>query len=201
MNIDSHIELEVYPRRIYSQNRVNFDSPIWRTLPIGLENLRLGRSGFKFLHKGITEFSILDKVLIPPMSPTNPTRILVSELCSELEIFEVRSEYLSRNEYFNLVRRYKFVLVCEGNGYDTHRLWEVLYQNSIPIVIRTPWIDSLSWMNLPLLVVDHVQDIDRQLLETTLSRHQNLNSKHIPALWIDFWEEEFRGSYEESLVE
>lgn len=36
--------------------------------------------------------------------------------------------------YFKEIGKYKFVICPEGNGVDTHRLWETLYSKGIPIV-------------------------------------------------------------------
>jgi hypothetical protein len=36
--------------------------------------------------------------------------------------------------YFKEIGKYKFVICPEGNGIDTHRLWETLYSKGIPIV-------------------------------------------------------------------
>ena len=38
------------------------------------------------------------------------------------------------NSYFKTIGKFKFVVCPEGNGIDTHRLWETLYSKGIPIV-------------------------------------------------------------------
>src|SRR6185437_6783751 len=47
--------------------------------------------------------------------------------------------------------RYRFHIAVTGNGLDTHRLWEVLYLGSVPIVM-TSVLDKL-YENLPVLIV------------------------------------------------
>lgn len=59
---------------------------------------------------------------------------------------EGRISYLSR------LRSSNFTLCPEGNGIDTHRLWETLYMGGIPIVKSNSAIDSLV-SDLPVLVV------------------------------------------------
>ncbi len=159
-----------------------------RTLPIGIENIRLGRSGFKHLHKGLSHFKYMDRVLVPPMSPTNLSRVEVVALAkTKPELFAVMTDYLPTKQYFKKARAYKFIFACEGNGFDTHRLWEILYQNSFPVVLRSDWSISLQWLELPILLVDSVTDVTPGLLEEFLSRNENFHSELTPQLWIPFW--------------
>jgi hypothetical protein len=159
-----------------------------KTLPIGIENLRIGRSGFKHIHKGLTEFKNYERVLVPPMSPTNSSRIEVVTLAkSNPESYEVVTGLLPTKEYFRIAREYKFIFACEGNGFDTHRLWEILYQNSFPVVLRTNWSKTLEWLELPILYVDSVLDVTPELLQDFLVKNQHFNAKKTPHLWIPYW--------------
>lgn len=173
---------------VFCQNSTIISLNHVRTLPIGIENIRLGRSGFKRLHKGLSHFKYTNRVFVPPMSPTNLSRIEVVALAkTKPELFAVMTDYLPTKQYFKKARDYKFIFACEGNGFDTHRLWEILYQNSFPVVLRSDWSISLQWLELPILLVDSVTDITPSLLEEFLSRNENFNSELTPQLWIPFW--------------
>ena len=53
--------------------------------------------------------------------------------------------------------QYKWCICPEGNGVDTHRLWEAMYLGCVPIVLKSPFIDSLMHYTrgeLPIYVVD-----------------------------------------------
>ena len=176
------------PSSIFCQNNTIISLDNVRTLPIGIENIRLGRSGFKHLHKGLSHFKYTNRVFVPPMSPTNLSRVeVVAFAKTKPELFDVITDYLPTKQYFKKVREYKFIFACEGNGFDTHRLWEILYQNSFPVVLRSDWSISLQWLELPILLVDSVTDITPSLLEEFLSRNENFNSELTPQLWIPFW--------------
>lgn len=178
------------PKLVLCQNLTSSENTPYKTLPIGIENLRLGRSGFKYLHKPRFEFSVTDRVLLPPMSPTNESRIRTRGLAGKRnDIFDVKDGFLPTSDYFKLVREYKFVFVCEGNGFDTHRLWEILYQNSFPVIFKTKWAESLLWLNLPILMVSKIEDINPALLETHLHKFSSRQPRDYPALWMPFWEE------------
>jgi hypothetical protein len=147
------------------------ENGIGRVLPIGLENLRLGKSGFKRFFELPSTKSITQIVLVPPMRVTNPIRSQVAEICKEYPTrFQVIEKYLSTSDYFKLLAGYKYVLVLEGNGFDTHRLWECLYLDCLPIVIETPWsLKIIRELNLPVLTVSSVNSLQSVDLEQLLS--------------------------------
>lgn len=81
-------------------------------------------------------------------------------LCNKLEwLHEV-------SPYENLIRlsQYKFCICPEGNGVDTHRLWEALYLKCIPIVIKSQFTETLQRHNIPLIVLDKWEDFDERTL-------------------------------------
>lgn len=159
-----------------------------KTLPIGIENIRLGRSGFKHIHRGLSQFKNYERVLVPPMSPTNSLRMEVVRLAkSKPESYDVVTGLLPVKEYFRIAREYKFIFACEGNGFDTHRLWEILYQNSFPVVLRTNWSKTLEWLELPILYVDSVLDVTPAVLEHFLAKNQHFRAENSPQLWIPYW--------------
>jgi len=47
------------------------------------------------------------------------------------------------DNYLDNIYNHKFVLCPEGNGIDTHRIWETLYMGSIPVVERNITSDLL----------------------------------------------------------
>jgi len=67
----------------------------------------------------------------------------------------------------NIIRlaQYKFCICPEGNGVDTHRLWEALYLKCIPIVIKTPFTETLLRNNVPLIVLDTWDHFDESKME------------------------------------
>lgn len=160
----------------------------FRPLPIGLENLRGGRSGLKRYHKNNHVHMVMDKIYLPPMAPTNPIRFDVVEKASlNREIFEVDRQYKNEEDYFRNVKKYKFVFCCEGNGFETHRIWETLYQNSFPVMLETSFSKGLASLELPILLVKDLGEINANLLKNFLERNNAFDSRLQPKLWIDYW--------------
>lgn len=175
-------------RLFLCQNLVSEAGEFAHTLPIGLENLRLGRSGRPKFHSYQREFEISDRVLVPPMSPTNPIRASVLEQAKGMpELFDIPTSYLNEKKYFALTRRYKYLLALEGNGFENHRVWEALYRGSIPILLRSRWSESLLEYNLPMLYVDSIEEISGSLLEDFSKQFGEFNPSNLQPLWVPYW--------------
>ena len=157
-------------------------------LPIGLENLRLGKSGFKRLQKPFFGEKIEDRVLVPPMQITNPIRSITISKCLELpHVFDVHDGYLATAKYFDLIGRYKFVLVLEGNGFDTHRLWEVLYKGNSAILLDSPWSRLLKENQFPVHIIKDVYQIDLEELRN-FAEEKEAASAQVAKLSMVYWE-------------
>ncbi len=68
------------------------------------------------------------------------------------------------NDYIYNVYRHKFVVCPEGNGIDTHRIWETLFMGSIPIVLSSINISFYERL-LSILVVDNWNELTVERLQ------------------------------------
>jgi hypothetical protein len=103
------------------------------------------------------------------------------------ELFDSPLEYLNERDYFTLTKKYKFILALEGNGYETHRIWEALYQGSIPVMLNTPWSHSLKEYGLPILFVDLISELSSGILLDFYHRHGDFIPEELEILWTPFW--------------
>lgn len=63
--------------------------------------------------------------------------------------------------HFARLNKFKFAICPQGNGDDCHRTWECLYLRVIPIVLRTPFMETLlSQMSFPVIVLDKWEDLE-----------------------------------------
>jgi len=176
----------------FAQNS-GIDSPRVQTLPIGIENLRLGRRGIVRYYRPHTKARIEDKVFVPPMSDTNPVRAgIVEEALAKPQIFRVNTSYLRSSEYFRVAKTFRFVLCLEGNGSDTHRVWETLYFGNFPVLLSTPWSRSLARLELPLLIVDSLSELTEKLLLDFVSQNKGFDPRMTEQLWLPYWESMFK---------
>jgi hypothetical protein len=63
----------------------------------------------------------------------------------------------NKKEYFIELAQHKYAICPRGNGLDTHRIWECLYLNVIPIVIKS---DFPNIYNLPIIILNNWESID-----------------------------------------
>lgn len=179
-----------FPKELYLQNLGFPARENVKLLPIGLENYEHVRSGFAFFHREPKKFAIRDKILVPPMSATNPMRSYVLSNVDKFPIFRKESRYLNVFKYFRLVRKYEYVFVCEGNGYDTHRLWEVLYQGSKPVVFRSDFTSNLMQLGLPILAIDDLSELSIESLDHHRQAYIDYRKETVDLLWLKYWKSE-----------
>jgi len=63
-----------------------------------------------------------------------------------------------KRDYFIELAKHKSCICPRGNGIDTHRLWESIYLNVIPIVVKN---DFINIENLPIIILDDWSDLDK----------------------------------------
>ena len=73
-----------------------------------------------------------------------------------------------RLRYLRDIRSHKFVVCPRGGGVDTHRLWETLYMECIPIVKRH--IAMNDFTDLPICWIDDWSEVTPEFLESEYKR-------------------------------
>ena len=102
-----------------------------------------------------------NKLLLTWCGETHPVRKNINTELQKYDFVELAPK-LKFHEYMNLVNDYKFVLCPRGTGEDTHRFWETLLCNSIPIVKKSGLQDFHN--KFPCIIVDNFSDINMDLL-------------------------------------
>lgn len=83
--------------------------------------------------------------------PTQLSRQDVSKAIKSYAHVICPEQRMERDKLHDLWESVDYVVCCEGNGMDTHRAWEVLSLNRIPIVYKTPMTESL-YRGLPVIL-------------------------------------------------
>ena len=184
-NFDSiKIELPPTVKRVYAQN-LQVSDQTWKLLPIGLENMRLGRNvrvKFRFSDNPTKR----DAVLCGPFSDTHSERRDISSLDFSTFPSLFVDEYIEIATYRKLLAEFRFILCPRGNGIDTHRFWEVVYAGGIPIVKKSSWSNLVSSEGVHLLSVNDWSEAEicRVLEENSTS---NQVDSDFPFLTKQFW--------------
>ena len=180
-------------RALFLQNSFISDNEFTFTIPIGIENFRLGVNGNpKFVRNSWKNQERKEKLLFGPLSPTHPAREIVIERFNRVDpLWDLVLDRLSPKEYDQLTRKYFMIAAVRGNGVDTHRLWETLYRGATPIVVMDIWWESLRELFPQVVTIS-----DWNLVEIS-EVVQSVNPvafdpTRISALWMPFWEQKIR---------
>ena len=154
----SHIEILNDPNLIrwFAQN-VEINHPKLESIPIGLANGEIERNEDLYL-KMIADKE--DKRNMLYCNNTIWSHVGERAKCQKsIERYGLKnSERVSIDVYLENIKTSYFALAPDGNGVDTHKLWECLYLKTIPIVTKS--INSNFYADLPILFIDEWEDFN-----------------------------------------
>jgi len=201
--IDSNYFLEL-PENIiawFAQNAIAHH-PKLHPLPLGLENYQFSKRdnhGIGYERAKLKEKIILEQKEVSPSKKiysnfkvdTNPNyRRLVKNYCVQANHIDWDEPNLSLEGFFSKLQDYEACVCPVGNGVDTHRLWEVLYFNRIPITIKVGNYKIYElYQQLPIVILDSVEDLlNSDLLHSEIEEKKRMdydkNMLNI-SYWID----------------
>ena len=158
-------------------------------LPIGLENLRYQNNGILEHFDCELPERKQNKILCSfNLQNNNFERKNLHNLSLTHKDIEVAN--LSNHRlYIEKFKNFKFNLCPSGQGIDTHRIWESLMMETIPILVESAFANNLKKLNLPLLVLNKWEDLDSldsQDLHKIYSNEARYKSFE-DVLRLDFW--------------
>ena len=188
-----HIPKNIPPsvRAMFLQNSFISDNRFIFSIPIGIENFRLGVNGNpKLIQPRKSSKENLDRVLFGPLSATHPVRESVVEKFGKPDPrWVLLASRLSPRAYGRIASSYSFIAAVRGNGIDTHRLWESLYRDLIPIVVRDDWWKSLEHI---FPQVKTISEWNHSEISSILAMNTEFEKSASPcaALWMPYWKEQ-----------
>ena len=171
-----------------------FENDILKSLPLGLANdfseKNLHTDDFINFSSFSKDLSGVDKVYANFNENTNYFfRSKVNSNISKSFFYE-KIESTTLSSYKDQLKEYKYVLCPPGNGLDTHRIWEALYSNSVPVIFKNYYMPYLN--NLPCIVIDNIADLDNK------DKYKNFltsnKTKYIESSFVEWWIERIRGN-------
>lgn len=189
-------------KKWYCQNAIS-NHPMIEPLPIGLENkiesIRSGH-GIAYVERASMREQLINKTRLIKSTTTNKIyanfnintnpqhRGLIKKTCLTTDHVIWDDWHGDLHSYYSTVADYDMVLCPAGNGIDTHRLWEILYCNKIPIVIKLGHYKIYElYRQLPIILLDDVKDIQNYSIINTkyIESHKNKNNLHL--LTTNYW--------------
>ena len=68
--------------------------------------------------------------------------------------------YEKPSEYLKELSNHKYCICPEGNGLDSHRFWEALWVESIPITLRNPLTEQIQKLGIPCILLNNWDELD-----------------------------------------
>jgi hypothetical protein len=90
----------------------------------------------------------------------------------------------TRNNSWNNMVKFKYVISPHGNGLDCHRTWEALFLGCIPI-LKTSTLDPM-FKGLPVLIVQDWSEVTQELLNNFIPDYSEMRK-----LELSYWKTEF----------
>ena len=131
------------------------------------------------------------KIVLTPLSNTNAERHSIN-----LDKFKNVKKYIEKIPYFNyleILAKSEYSICPRGNGVDTHRVYESIAMNSVPIV--RPGMLSSLYRDLGCIEIENWDALD----ETALT----LNKLNRDVIYLDYWKNkhiEFKKLFEQKRI-
>ena len=85
---------------------------------------------------------------------------------------------LQYKEYLIELKKHKYAICPEGNGIDTHRFWECLYLNTIPICLKNT-ITEYYKQYFPIILLNNWEELDFNKLIYSDVEHSYLDFNNV----------------------
>jgi len=152
---------------------VNYDHKNLIPIPLGIANSYCGIT-LKVNNLNSLKYSPTKLLYINHRVNTNPEeRQWIYDYFSDKEWCTIKTPNLSLEEYKIDLDDHKFMLCPNGNGIDTHRLWECLYHKGIIPVIESH-VNYKMCELYPVLIVHSFKDLTEEFLK---QKYHEIKSK------------------------
>lgn len=192
-------------KKIYGTNTFNLEDFSY-SIPIGLTNnsresqahIILGNTGhFRSAHEHSNLNYEFNGSIYVNFNIQNNSKIRTEALNSIKNLRGVvyAEPVLSnqgRIQFLKGLREHSMVLTPEGNGIDTHRLWETLYMGGTPIIKRSNYLPTIL-SELAVIIVDDWKELqDEQKIEQrwVIAQSKRSQLKYLEAsYWLNIIKE------------
>lgn len=160
-------------KKWYTQN-LCFCHPKISMIPIGFANSMWPHGNLSLFDNHVFLTSLLNKTKSIYFNFAIHTNAKIRQPCYDAISKKIPwLHVLPPIENLMRLKDYEFCICPEGNGVDCHRFWEALYLKCVPIVINSPFIETLKRYNIPLVILDRWEDLDIRKLQYSDYRFDN----------------------------
>lgn len=159
--------------------------PTEECIPLGIENLSYRRNS------PMAEFSatppcIQKEYLFHIAVRSNTNDAVRKDFLEQIASINLANHQLRRLDYYELIRKSYYTLCPPGNGLDTHRFWEAIYKESIPVVLNKNFL--FGNLKLPVLVLKN-NWTDLAAIDSTklIVNYRHLQQLDCSMAYMPFW--------------
>jgi hypothetical protein len=149
-------------KHIFCQN-IHFVHEKASFIPIGIANRQWPHGNPEFIKNVNRPINKQNEIICSFKVSTNTT-IRANCLTKIKKLGIDNIHFSTQQEYVTSLASYKFCICPEGNGTDTHRFWESLFLETIPIVVRTPLTEQIYRSGIPCVLIDSWDTFDSNSL-------------------------------------
>ncbi len=179
----------------FAQNLEEKFSEKINIIPIGLENRWRMRNGkIKDFNRYMIKKNTKNIVVLSSFSTeTNKNRKKVRKIINGSSFIKF-AESVNPKKYRSLLSNSMFNICPEGNGLDTHRIWESLALEAIPIVLKNSFTEQYSRIGVPMLYLNswneliEFQEDDLINLYSKLTANNDLKKFSLFSFWKEYME-------------
>jgi len=193
-NADNPADLTPPVGVVWYTTNVNITNESVFSIPVGIENdfwlkdkKRIMEGKLKTPKKYRNMVYINHNIKTNPAARKKPYDVLRS---ANWATMHMGSNGQGFDNYIQNVYNHPFVVCPEGNGIDTHRVWECLYMNTIPIVIRN--INNSFYTDLPILFLDDWEEMTDKFLHDSFMEISR-KEWNMDKLEFEWWKRKITG--------
>ena len=164
----------------FAQNLSTPENDKVSILPIGFENRHYLNNGKIKNLKNIQKLNTpkVNKILASFNKNTN--YLMRNDLLEALPKYKNVDIRLfgTPKEYLINLKKYKFIICPEGNGVDTHRVWEGLLAKTVPIMLNSVFAQNLKSNDVPIILLnnwDELADLNLRKIEEAYKLFEDRN--------------------------
>jgi hypothetical protein len=198
ISVDKKFEAIIENKKIihwFAEN-ASFMHPKLTPLPLGIYSRFYDKQGLtvEYIKKYSGKKKKFPRIFYSFSLITSPVkRGAILEILKKIPLCEgLESGMLPKEEYFDAMTSSMLVAAPQGNGEDTHRIWEALCTGTVPVVQRTPSTEYWKKMGLPLYLIDEWEELstmtEKELIDIYEWAKPLFSNK---AIWMPFWIEQF----------
>ena len=161
----------------YGQNNC-IDHPKMFSLPIGIANKQWEHGNINEFVKIINNLpEKINNIYFNFQIQTNYNKRIVCY--NEFKNYLLFLDTINAIDNFKRLASYKFCICPEGNGLDSHRIWECYYLKVVPIVLNNEFIQLIKkQFNIPMIILEEWKDLINMPLNYDNFKNNFLYKKH-----------------------